>query len=240
MQVGTLDGDRRLYQLPRRAITYCPHGITAAEGQRCGGGTPARLCPPLPSTVPAFLSGARAGCNRHALSVGCGSSGAHRRTPCGTAAAVARRSSRPRRPGRQCGVRGQAHQRQRGCQADHSHSTVRPGRRRLGPSVQPDASCQRRAGSPAARCARADWPPRAPHITPAVPPVRLSFYTTDFEAMDDMFSLEKNPGLPMEELTAVLQELRRCACLGGSAASPGCACVLGGGGQQGACVGLVT
>ncbi|PSC76971.1 copper target 1 [Micractinium conductrix] len=35
------------------------------------------------------------------------------------------------------------------------------------------------------------------------------FYTTDFEAMDDMFSLEKNPGLPMEELTAVLQELRR-------------------------------
>ena len=32
----------------------------------------------------------------------------------------------------------------------------------------------------------------------------------------------------MEELTAVLKELRRCACLGGSAASPGCACVLGG------------
>ncbi|KAL4425300.1 hypothetical protein ABPG75_009316 [Micractinium tetrahymenae] len=35
------------------------------------------------------------------------------------------------------------------------------------------------------------------------------FYTTDFDEVDEMFSLERNPDLPMEELTAMLAEMRR-------------------------------
>eukprot|EP00798_Chlamydomonas_sp_ICE-L_P001364 gene1364-32727_t len=35
------------------------------------------------------------------------------------------------------------------------------------------------------------------------------FYTTDFAEMEEMFSLEKNPDLPMEELTACLKEFQR-------------------------------
>lgn len=34
------------------------------------------------------------------------------------------------------------------------------------------------------------------------------FYTTDFEQMEEMFSLDKNPGLPMEEFDAMLTEFR--------------------------------
>ncbi|EFN56109.1 hypothetical protein CHLNCDRAFT_48731 [Chlorella variabilis] len=35
------------------------------------------------------------------------------------------------------------------------------------------------------------------------------FYTTDFDEVDDIFNLEKNPNLPMEELTAMLEEFRK-------------------------------
>lgn len=35
------------------------------------------------------------------------------------------------------------------------------------------------------------------------------FYTTDFDEVDEIFNLEKNPDLPMEELTAMLEEFRR-------------------------------
>ena len=35
------------------------------------------------------------------------------------------------------------------------------------------------------------------------------FYTTNFDEMDEIFSLEKNPNLPMEELTAILEEFRK-------------------------------
>jgi magnesium-protoporphyrin IX monomethyl ester (oxidative) cyclase len=35
------------------------------------------------------------------------------------------------------------------------------------------------------------------------------FYTTDFDETDEIFNLEKNPNLPMEELTAMLEEFRR-------------------------------
>ncbi|KAL4448635.1 hypothetical protein ABPG75_005854 [Micractinium tetrahymenae] len=35
------------------------------------------------------------------------------------------------------------------------------------------------------------------------------FYTTDFDEVDEIFNLEKNPNLPMEELTAMLEEFRR-------------------------------
>jgi magnesium-protoporphyrin IX monomethyl ester (oxidative) cyclase len=34
------------------------------------------------------------------------------------------------------------------------------------------------------------------------------FYTTDFDEMEEMFSLEKNPNLPMEELDAMLKEFK--------------------------------
>lgn len=34
------------------------------------------------------------------------------------------------------------------------------------------------------------------------------FYTTDFDEMEEMFSLEKNPNLPMEELEAMLKEFK--------------------------------
>eukprot|EP00884_Botryococcus_braunii_P016236 jgi/Botrbrau1/3296/Bobra.174_1s0059.1 len=34
------------------------------------------------------------------------------------------------------------------------------------------------------------------------------FYTTDFDEMEEMFSLEKNPNLPMEELEAMAKEFR--------------------------------
>ncbi|KAK9786692.1 hypothetical protein WJX73_003154 [Symbiochloris irregularis] len=34
------------------------------------------------------------------------------------------------------------------------------------------------------------------------------FYTTNFEAMEDMFSLERNPDLPMEEFDAMLSEFK--------------------------------
>ena len=73
--------------------------------------------------------------------------------------------------------------------------TVRPGRRRLGPSVQPMPAV---SGVLALQRldARAPTGHTGPSHHPAVPPVRLSFYTTDFEAMDDMFSLEKNPACP--------------------------------------------
>lgn len=39
--------------------------------------------------------------------------------------------------------------------------------------------------------------------------VGCSFYTTDFDEMEELFSLEKNPNLPMEELEAMLAEFRR-------------------------------
>ena len=45
----------------------------------------------------------------------------------------------------------------------------------------------------------------APHANPSHP---CSFYTTDFDETDEIFNLEKNPNLPMEELTAMLEELR--------------------------------
>lgn len=34
------------------------------------------------------------------------------------------------------------------------------------------------------------------------------FYTTDFDEMEEMFSLKKNPNLPMEELEAMLKEFK--------------------------------
>lgn len=40
--------------------------------------------------------------------------------------------------------------------------------------------------------------------------------------MDEIFNLEKNPNLPMEELTAMLEEFRKCA-RSGSAPSQPCA-----------------
>lgn len=51
------------------------------------------------------------------------------------------------------------------------------------------------------------------HATPRPPLPMLSFpsfYTTDFDEVDEIFNLEKNPDLPMEELTAMLEEFRRC------------------------------
>jgi hypothetical protein len=35
------------------------------------------------------------------------------------------------------------------------------------------------------------------------------FYTTDFDEMDEIFNLEKNPNLPMAELEAMLSEFRK-------------------------------
>eukprot|EP00887_Chlorella_sp_A99_P004193 scaffold23.g4193.t1 len=35
------------------------------------------------------------------------------------------------------------------------------------------------------------------------------FYTTDFDEMEDLFSLQKNPNIPVEELVACLEEFRR-------------------------------
>jgi magnesium-protoporphyrin IX monomethyl ester (oxidative) cyclase len=34
------------------------------------------------------------------------------------------------------------------------------------------------------------------------------FYTTDFDEMEELFSLEKNPNLPMEEFEAMLSEFK--------------------------------
>ena len=34
------------------------------------------------------------------------------------------------------------------------------------------------------------------------------FYTTDFDEMEELFSLERNPGLPMEEFEAMLSEFK--------------------------------
>ena len=50
----------------------------------------------------------------------------------------------------------------------------------------------------------------APAHTAAPSPSRCRrFYTTDFDMMDEMFNLERNPDLPMEELTAMLGEFRK-------------------------------
>jgi hypothetical protein len=39
--------------------------------------------------------------------------------------------------------------------------------------------------------------------------------------VDEIFNLEKNPNLPMEELTAMLEEFRKCArCWLGCTAAP--------------------
>ena len=71
------------------------------------------------------------------------------------------------------------------------------------------------------QCARVLWrgvvgrvaaaPPLPPALTrlpsPLAPPP--SFYTTDFDEVDEIFNLKKNPNLPMEELDAMLEEFRK-------------------------------
>ena len=63
------------------------------------------------------------------------------------------------------------------------------------------AACGRPAPPPAAAALRAHRPPS--------PPPAPSFYTTDFDEVDDIFNLKKNPNLPMEELDAMLEEFRK-------------------------------
>lgn len=47
-------------------------------------------------------------------------------------------------------------------------------------------------------------------LTPPPAPTSLrSFYTTDFDEVDEIFNLKKNPNLPMEELDAMLEEFRK-------------------------------
>ncbi len=60
-----------------------------------------------------------------------------------------------------------------------------------------------------AGCGRPPPPPalRSPPCRPSVCP--RSFYTTDFDEVDEIFNLKKNPNLPMEELDAMLEEFRK-------------------------------
>lgn len=47
------------------------------------------------------------------------------------------------------------------------------------------------------------------HAPPLPPAPAPSFYTTDFDEVDEIFNLKKNPNLPMEELDAMLEEFRK-------------------------------
>ena len=56
---------------------------------------------------------------------------------------------------------------------------------------------------------RGRCPCAAPHPCPAPPAPPPSFYTTDFDEIDEIFNLKKNPNLPMDELDAMLAEFRK-------------------------------